>query len=235
MNIDGQAQASADIERLREEMNGFTWWHTIDLGNGLVTPGKLPIDRIQRKMDAVFRPIDLAGKSVLDIGAWNGAYSIGAMRRGASKVTAVDYVTWRDAKFRGRETFDFAVRASKLEIDAVERDIAVPNALADLGPFDVVLFLGVFYHLLNPISVLEQIGHLAKECVVVDTHITPEPKTPPMMVFFAEKERGGKGEAAHTGWAPNPACVEGLLRNVGFSRVTTKLLGKDRGLFHGWK
>ena len=123
-----------------EKMESHYWWHTIDLGNGLVTPGRLAARQIARKQKAVFGDIDLMNKSVLDVGAWNGAYSIEAKRRGAARVVAIDHFTWNDQKIRGRAAFDFAVKCTGLEIEAIDRDLAIPQALSDLNRLTLSCF-----------------------------------------------------------------------------------------------
>ena len=73
-------------QRIREHH----WFHTIDLGDGLVTKGDSPSSEII----AQAMP-DVTGKSVLDIGAWDGKYSFEAERAGASRVVALDHYVWR--------------------------------------------------------------------------------------------------------------------------------------------
>ena len=65
------------------------WWHSIDLGNGLVSPGVHSLEELQSLYRSLNLPEDLSGKSLLDIGCWDGFYSFEAERHGA-KVTAVD-------------------------------------------------------------------------------------------------------------------------------------------------
>src|SRR5262245_44766356 len=69
------------------------WFHSIDLGLGVVTPGAKSPD-VHRHELATFRLPDLRGKSVLDIGAWDGFYSFAAERLGASRVVALDHYIW---------------------------------------------------------------------------------------------------------------------------------------------
>src|SRR3954454_18825307 len=69
------------------------WFHSIDLGMGVVTPG-FKSSRSHRKELASFRLPDLRGKSVLDIGAWDGFYSFAAERLGAARVVALDHHVW---------------------------------------------------------------------------------------------------------------------------------------------
>src|SRR5579875_1114500 len=76
-------------DELRARADALGWFHRIDLGQGVETnglssgpyvgPDKLP---------------ELAGKSVLDIGAWDGYYSFQAERLGARRVVALDHYVW---------------------------------------------------------------------------------------------------------------------------------------------
>ena len=76
-----------------------TWFHTIDLGGGVVTPGQK--DTLT-EVGIMRLPADLTGRTVLDIGAYDGFYSFEAERRGASRVVATDHWAWtwpgRDAR-----------------------------------------------------------------------------------------------------------------------------------------
>lgn len=71
------------------------WFHSIDLGDGIVTPGIKGGggDYMQRELAGMRLP-DLEGKTVLDVGAWDGFYSFEAERRGASGVVALDHHVW---------------------------------------------------------------------------------------------------------------------------------------------
>src|SRR5712692_11640559 len=72
----------------------YYWFHSIDLGNGVVTPGSKSLDLLRAEGDAIFGPLDLRGKSVLDIGAWNGNFSFEAKRRQAARGLATDHHCW---------------------------------------------------------------------------------------------------------------------------------------------
>src|SRR5947209_4915080 len=69
------------------------WWHSVDLGYGVVTQGHKSIDQIHHEI-AAFQFPDLGGKTFLDIGAWDGAFSFEAERRGARRVVALDHYVW---------------------------------------------------------------------------------------------------------------------------------------------
>ena len=61
-----------ELDTLRREVNAIQWWHSIDLGNGIVTPGPDPTPARLREIQV---PDDLSGLSVLDVGAWDGFFS----------------------------------------------------------------------------------------------------------------------------------------------------------------
>lgn len=98
-------------DEMLRQMETHWWWHSIDLGQGVVTPGRKSLELLATEYATAFDGIELAGKRVLDIRAWNGAFSIEATRRGA-QVTALDNYTWNNPVLRGREAFNFAVPAT---------------------------------------------------------------------------------------------------------------------------
>jgi hypothetical protein len=73
---------------LRRQVEALKWFHQIDLGNGLISPGTIERSKIEQCSNIVFSRVNVSGKSVLDIGCWDGAYRIEAMQRGASRVLA---------------------------------------------------------------------------------------------------------------------------------------------------
>jgi tRNA (mo5U34)-methyltransferase len=97
------------LEEMAESV-GF-WWHSIDLGQGVVTKGHKTPEFLQSELESLRLP-DLRGKTVLDIGAYDGFFSFEAERRGARRVVALDHYAWsmdlpksiqywRDCKNRG--------------------------------------------------------------------------------------------------------------------------------------
>ncbi len=129
------------VEQLRAAVANRPWFHTIDLGNGVVTPGA---DDSPFKLRTIGMPADLTGKRVLDIGAWDGFFSFEAERRGGT-VMAVDHYVWSGTGILDKGGFDLAKRALGSNVE--ERTLRVEELpSAGLGQFDVVLFLGVLYH-----------------------------------------------------------------------------------------
>ena len=74
-------------EVLRARVGELKWHHSIDLGQRIVTPGQ---DNSPRKLARLNLPRSLEGKTVLDVGAWDGYFSFEAERRGAKRVLATD-------------------------------------------------------------------------------------------------------------------------------------------------
>jgi tRNA (mo5U34)-methyltransferase len=223
----------SDPATLAAEAERYRWFHSIDLGHGVVTRGvKSPaIHAIEAQR--FFDPIDLQGRSVLDIGAWNGYYSFEAKRRGAARVVASDHFTWTHPDWRGRDAFELARRCVSLDVEAVEIDI--PDLAPErLGTFDVVLFLGVFYHLFDPIHGLTNAARLANELLIVETDTWLVNVPSPTMRFVPGDEHGADPT---NWWLPTPQCMLELLSGLGFSPidVTYNPAVASRLVFHAWR
>ncbi len=226
----GHAPAAAS---LRAQVGEHFWFHSIDLGNGLITPGQKSPDLLHREAEAIFGPLDLRGKSVLDVGAWNGFFSFEAKRRHAARVLAIDHFCWGPA-FNGRAAFDLARLALNLEVEDLYMDV-LELTRDRVGEFDVVLFLGVFYHLVDPISAFQRLAAIARQAMVVETYLDLRALRRPAMVFYPGAELAND---PGNWWGPNRQCVEALLRLVGFERVVYRphpVHGRRRGIFHAYK
>jgi tRNA (mo5U34)-methyltransferase len=200
-------------EEILDQMNRIKWWHQIDLGQGIITPGlDCTLGRIQHHGCL---PDDLRGKTVLDIGAWDGAFSFEAERRGASRVLAVDEFIWAGKGWASKEGFDFARRVLNSKVEDMMIDVY------DIGPqnvgiFDVVIFAGVLYHLLHPLLALEHVASVCKNQLILSTHIDLISVKRPAIAFYPGKELAGDP----TNWCgPNLPAVEAMLRTVGFKRI----------------
>jgi len=121
------------------------WWHTIELPDGAVTPGRL--DYRGKPGERFLLPADLTGKSVLDFGTWDGYWAIEAKKRGARLVVAAD--RW----WPMLETTRIALGAYDIpyvhsgDLDYPMTPLWERNADWE---FDLVLFYGIIYHLKNP-------------------------------------------------------------------------------------
>ncbi len=209
------------------------WFHRIDLGSGVVTAG---LDDSARKLATLGMPEDLSGKSVLDVGAWDGFFSFEAERRGARRVLATDSYCWRGGQ-RGAGTkagFDFARGALKSEVEELEIDV-IELSPERIGTFDLVFFLGVLYHMRHPLLSLERAASVTAPggMVILETHLALMDVKSPALAFYPGRELNNDP----TNWyGPNPAAVEGMLRSAGFREaVLHGMAGRDRGVFHAWK
>jgi tRNA (mo5U34)-methyltransferase len=216
---------------LADEVANHFWWHSIDLGSGIVTPGQKTLSLHASEFSAIFDRIDLSATSVLDIGAWNGAYSFEAKRRGAERVLATDSYAWDDPRFRGRETFELARSALDLDVEGRTIDL-MEMTPAGCGKFDVVLLLGVFYHLKDPIQGLAIAAALALEVLVVETHVDLEFMSSPAMAHYPGAELAGD---ITNWWGPNVPLMIAMLRGEGFSRIDAVSIAPKRAIFHAWR
>lgn len=230
-------------EQLREAAGRYKWWHRIDLGQGVITAG---YDDSPAKLGALQLPEDLSGKSVLDMGASDGFFSFAAERRGAARVVAADsyYKNWPGG-WGGHGTragFDFAreVLGSRAEMRDLDCMDLSPETAG--GTFDLVLFLGVLYHLKHPLLGLERIASVTRDQLILETHVDCVDVKRPVMAYYPGTELNGDPT---NWWGPNPAAVEAMLQTVGFSRIETVHRQEDppkngagrtgRVVVHAWK
>ena len=188
-------------QEVQAQADDILWFHSIDLGDGVVTKGASVIQIPEDEFPS------FAGRSVLDIGAWDGYYSFLAERGGASRVVALDHYAWgvdiaaRHAYWNeckengtlpdqsrdltdfwnddlpGRRGLEFAAATLGSKVETRLADFATTD-LAELGVFDVVLYLGVLYHMKEPLTCLERVRSVTREVAVVETQAVHFPISP---------------------------------------------------------
>src|SRR4051812_6007428 len=214
----------SDLEERIEALG--PWFHNLNLNGVWTAPdhflGDYPGAKFRRF--APHLPKDLGGKTVLDIGCNGGFYSIEMKRRGADRVVGID----SDPRYLAQARF--AAEASGVEIELRELDVYSVAQLKE--QFDLVLFMGVFYHLRHPLLALDLLhDHAVKDLLVFqslmrgteevqpveedypfsETAIFEQPGYPAMR--FVERRYS---QDPTNWWIPNRACVEALLRSSGF-------------------
>lgn len=205
------------------------WWHTIDMGDGVRSPGYADLRSQEIRAEAI--PRQLRGKTVLDIGCWDGYFSFLCERRG-STVTPVDNFQYKDfvrskygVELQGGEGFRMAAGLLGSRLTLTQRDFASIRE-----PFDVVLFLGVLYHERYPLLALEHLARLTRECAVVETHYI-KAGSEPLLRFYPGRSLNGDPTNY---WGPTLSCVELMLIDVGFRSVSllqTYCDDDDRAIF----
>jgi tRNA (mo5U34)-methyltransferase len=202
------------------------WFHNLHLGDLQTAPshplGDYPRQKWMRFAHAL--PADLTGRTVLDIGCNAGFYSIEMKRRGADRVVAID----SDDRYLAQARF--AADVTGLEIDF--RKLSVYDVAQLRDRFDIVLFMGVLYHLRHPLLALDLIQeHVARDLLVFQSMLRGSTATPPIADDYPFAERGvfeQEGypamyfvERRYTGdptnwWIPNTAGAAAMLRSAGF-------------------
>ena len=155
------------MSKIQERIDRIHWYHEFDFGNGLRAEVKTPDAQSHRALwrfiEAELDKIDFAGKTVLDIGCWDGYWSFYAERRGAARVLATDDSS---QNWTGSAGFHLA---KELLQSSVECDLEL--SVYDLSKldekFDIVLCLGVFYHLLDPFFAFAEIRHRCRDTSTV--------------------------------------------------------------------
>jgi tRNA (mo5U34)-methyltransferase len=205
----------ADIDRnpeaLRRAVAGRKWFHTLNLGQGVVTPG---LDDSFTKLTWLGLPPDLRGLSVLDVGAWDGFFSFEAERRGA-RVLATDSYCWTGQGIQDKGGFDLAKTALNSRVEErILRVEDIPNA--GLEQFDIVLFLGVLYHAPDPLGYLRAMRSVTRGFMIIETHVDLLDVDRPALAYYPGDMLNGDGSNY---FGPNALAVSGMCRDAGFSRV----------------
>lgn len=205
------------------------WFQNINLGGVQTAPnhflGDYPAAKWRRFQHAI--PADLTGKSVLDIGCNAGFYSVEMKRRGASRVLGIDFDPGYLAQAR------FVAEVQDLDIEFLQLGVYDIASLRE--QFDIVLFMGVLYHLRHPLLALDLIyEHAARDLLVFQSmqrgskevtkvqsdydfweqDIFTQPGYPKM--YFVESSYSSDPT---NWWIPNRACAEAMLRSAGFDII----------------
>jgi tRNA (mo5U34)-methyltransferase len=202
------------------------WFHNMNLGGVQTAPdhflGNYP--EIKWRGFAHALPSNLTGKTVLDVGCNGGFYSIEMKRRGAARVVAID----SDEDYLAQARF--AAEVSRTEVDFRHMSVYEIKNLKE--KFDLVLFLGVLYHLRHPLLALDMLHDYAVKDQMVFQCLQRGSKRVARLkedypfeessifecdgyplAYFVEKSYS---HDPTNWWFPNRACVEAMLRSSGF-------------------
>jgi tRNA (mo5U34)-methyltransferase len=214
-------------EQIRERAAALgDWFHNIDLGGVQTAPNHFLNDypNVKWRTFQHVIPEDLTGKTVLDIGCNGGFYSIEMKRRGADRVLGVDF----DERYLEQARFAAEVTGHDIEF----RQLSVYD-VAHIGEtFDIVLFMGVLYHLRHPLLALDLIhDNVCRDLLIFQSMQRGSPQETPVRAnydFFEQDHFNDPGypkmhfiehEYANdwtNWWAPNAPCSAAMLRSAGF-------------------
>lgn len=211
--------------RARVEALG-PWFHNLDLNGVKTAPqhflGDYPAVKWRHFSAAI--PADLTGRSVLDIGCNGGFYSLEMKRRGAARVLGID----SDQDYLAQARFAAEITGYDIEF----RELSVYEVGAIGERFDIVLFMGVLYHLRHPLLALDLIrAHVARDLMVFQSMQRGSREAEPVKenYHFWDTEPFARADFPQmhfiehryaddptNWWIPNRACAEAMLRSAGF-------------------
>ena len=217
-------QSPEQIERRIKELG--PWFHNMNLQGIPTAPdhflGDYPAFKFRNFATAL--PADLRGKTVLDIGCNGGFYSLEMKRRGADRVLGIDFDDDYLAQAR------FAAEISNLNIEF--RKLSVYKVAELRERFDIVIFMGVLYHLRHPLLALDLLHeHVTRDLLLFQSLLRGSNCVPdieedysfseedvfekpgfPRMVFV----ENSYSQDPTNWWLPNTACATAMLRSSGY-------------------
>jgi tRNA (mo5U34)-methyltransferase len=237
---EGEALGNVTREEAEARVRSFPhWYHQMEVFPGVITPG---INASREVLQTLPLPADCRGLRALDVGTRDGFFAFELERRGAD-VVAIDHAP--------DGTTGYAIAKELL-------GSKVPYVVANVydiapethGTFDLVLFLGVLYHLRDPLLALDRLAAVCKTGgrIFVESHVIDEafldPATGnlvpierigptlrqiPIMQFYP---RDALSKDFTNWWAPNMACLRAMLEMAGFVVEHSSQIG-GRGLVVG--
>ena len=234
------SQPHYDAATIREMIASVpNWYHQIEFAPGLITPGRNDSATHLQRLDALGLPQDFSGLRVLDIGCADGFFSFVAEQRSAAEVVAVDYRQPTKSGF----SVGKAIFGSRVEYHVENVYDLTPEKY---GRFDVILFLGVLYHLRHPLLAFDRIRQMSKPngllfvtSQIIDAYVmmedgaistldalSPRLAALPLWQFFGEN---ALRHDATNKWAPNMAALREIVQEAQFRIVADANYG-DRGM-----
>ncbi len=221
-------------KQVREMVDAVpVWYHSIPLRPGITTPG---INDPARTLTYLDLPEDCTGMKALDLGTRDGFFAFELERRGA-QVLAVDYVS--------SEQTGFSTVAKILNSNVTFRQDNIYSLTPEkIGTFDIVLFLGLLYHLPDPIQAIDLVRTLCTGRLCLETHaidnglimpdgtmkplaeLSPQLADIPLMQFYPGKTLA---DDATNYWGPNLACLKGMVEECRF-KVLSHHIVEDRAI-----
>jgi tRNA (mo5U34)-methyltransferase len=208
---------TGDAERVRDSVP--LWFHTFALSPGVYTPG---IARDHRYRLAVLGEDRFAGRSVLDVGAFDGFYSFVAEMRGARRVVAVDneqYIDWVAARFgvtlEAGAGFRAIASLTDSQVEYRRMDALDVHELDE--HFDVALCFGILHRVTDPVAMLQALSdRLAPGGeVLLETYGSQLPADLPALEVHAPGDVYARDDFVYWGFTPTSLCRLGQVVGLG--------------------
>jgi tRNA (mo5U34)-methyltransferase len=204
-----------DTETAMKLIAGRPWHHDFEIVPGVRTNGTYDPSQLWNMLDL---PADLSGMSVADVGASNGYFSFEARKRGA-RVVAFDFRHKDNSGFGLAQHINGMTDIEHHQINVLE------ISRREFGRFDVVLALGLLYHVADPYRALANCAQIAEDRLLVesyciDSSLGPELANEPVMRFISDPVRfPGPGNLANDRsnfWGFTSTCLRRMAEDVEF-------------------
>ena len=213
-----------------------------------MTPGFKAKSLLEQEAQPPRIPKSLEGKTVLDIGAWDGYFSFEAERRGASRVVALDHYVWsldlsaqhaywKECKTKGIPVEPYHSRPELWKPETLIGKAGFDTAKSvlqskveplvgdfmnmdtgDIGVFDITFYLGVLYHVESPMYALRKLAAVTRELAIIETAVFRSSDTVSPVCRFFESDEFNSDPS--NWWAPNCECLMAMCRAAGFNEVS---------------
>jgi tRNA (mo5U34)-methyltransferase len=214
-----------DIDLLLDKINRHkNWYHQVEVAPGVITPG---INNSYGVLENLELPGDCRGLRALDLGTRDGFFAFELEKRGAEEVIAIDHISPEKTGFLIlKEIFGSKVQYYQDNVYNLSKE--------KYGEFDLVLCLGLLYHLRDPLLALNRVREVCRnelyvESFIIDDHFinNKELLNIPIMQFYPTNELSGNFT---NWWGPNSICLLKMLEATNFTVTLTKITG-DRAIF----
>ena len=226
MSIDRASPVALTPDEVRRRVGEFEWYHRIDLGHGIVTPGQFDLAPLLPHYGI---PASLEGMSVLDVGPGHGFFAFEFERRRARRLVTSELPDWTehdssphdkaalpsarehgDAYHRGAFGFAIQARGSRLERRFCNIYDLSPEGV---GTFDLVFCASVLLHLTDPLRALYALRRVCAGQAIISTAVEWRwPLTSMALARFVARPGG------HVFWLPTPKCLMRMAIAAGFAR-----------------
>jgi tRNA (mo5U34)-methyltransferase len=204
-----------DQELARELIREKSWHHDFEIIPGVPTNGAYDPTGLWNELQL---PLDMRGLSLADVGASNGYFSFEAFKRGA-RVVAFDF------RHKDNSGFGLAQHINGYS-DIEHHHINVLELSADrFGQFDIVLALGLFYHVSDPYMALANCAALSSDRLLIESYcidrsLPARLSSEPVMRFLPDPERfpmqGQPNTDRSNFWGFSSNCLKRMVEDIGF-------------------